>query len=52
MASERITTLIKRPTKKGGQYYFNVPIEFIRSGKIDPQKEYEIQIYKIYQKKD
>ncbi len=42
-----ITTLIKKPTKKGKNYYFNIPIEYIRSGKINPEKEYELQIYKI-----
>ncbi|MHA2393986.1 MAG: hypothetical protein ACXAEX_18795 [Promethearchaeota archaeon] len=47
MENEKITTLIKRPTKKGGQYYFNIPIEYIRSGKINPEKMYEIQIFNI-----
>ena len=51
MHSEKITTLIKRPTKKGDQYYFNIPIEFIRSGKINPEHEYEIQIFTIVSKK-
>jgi len=50
MESERITTLIKSPTKKGEQYYFNIPIEFIRSRKITPEKEYEIQIFEIFNK--
>lgn len=50
MAKEQITTLIKRPTKKGGQYYFNIPIEYIRSGKINPEKEYEIQIFELAKK--
>ncbi len=45
MEEKKITTLIKRPTKKGGQYYFNIPIEYIRSGKISPEKEYELQIF-------
>ncbi|MFX1567990.1 MAG: hypothetical protein ACFFCV_06455 [Promethearchaeota archaeon] len=47
MDSKAITTLIKRPTKKGKNYYFNIPIEYIRSGKIDPKKEYELQIIAI-----
>lgn len=47
MSKNPITTLIKRPTKKGNNYYFNIPIEYIRTGKIDPHKEYEIQIYEI-----
>ncbi len=47
MEGEKITTLIKRPTKKGGQYYFNIPIEFIRSGKINPERQYELQVFTI-----
>jgi hypothetical protein len=47
MDIQRITTLIKRPTKKGEQYYFSIPIEFIRTGKINPKKEYELQIFEI-----
>ncbi|MFW9875254.1 MAG: hypothetical protein ACFFG0_19275 [Candidatus Thorarchaeota archaeon] len=47
MESRVITTLIKRPTKKGRNYYFNIPIEYIRSGKISPEKEYELQIFDI-----
>ena len=52
MASRLITTLIKKPTKKGKNYIFNIPIEYIRSGKIDPKKEYEIQIFTIQQSKN
>ncbi len=29
--------IVKRPSKKGDNFYFNIPIEFIRSGKIDPE---------------
>ena len=47
MDDSQITTLIKKPTKKGKNYYFNIPIEYIRSGKINPEKEYEIQIFDI-----
>ena len=39
--------IVKRPSKKGDNFYFNIPIEFIRSGKIDPEKEYEILVYEI-----
>jgi len=49
MESKKITTLIKRPTKKGDQYYFSIPIEFIRSKKIDPSQDYEIQIFSLTQ---
>jgi len=49
MENKKITTIIKRPTKKGDQYYFSIPIEFIRSKKIDPEKNYEIQIFSIAQ---
>ena len=52
MEAKKITTLIKRPTKKGRQYYFNIPIEFIRSGKINPKKEYELQIFDVYNAED
>jgi len=44
MSSSLITILVKKPTKKGNNYYFNIPIEYIRSGKIHPEKEYEIKI--------
>ena len=47
-----ITTLIKKPTKKGKNYYFNIPIEYIRSGKINPEKEYELQIFTISSEED
>lgn len=47
MEAKLITTLIKKPTKKGKNYYFNIPIEYIRSGKINPKKDYEIQIFAI-----
>ena len=47
MEAKPITTLIKKPTKKGKNYYFNIPIEYIRSGKINPKKQYELQIFSI-----
>ncbi|MFX0023911.1 MAG: hypothetical protein ACFE9S_16410 [Candidatus Hermodarchaeota archaeon] len=52
MEREVITTLIKKPTKKGKNYYFNIPIEYIRSGKIDPEKEYELQIFTLSSKEN
>ena len=51
MEQRLITTLIKKPTKKGKNYYFNIPIEFIRSGKINPDNEYELQIFTILKNK-
>ncbi len=48
MEANRITTLIKKPTKKGKNYYFNIPIEYIRSGKINPKEQFEVQIFSIY----
>ncbi len=39
--------IVKKPSKKGDNYYFNIPIEFIRSGTIDPEREYEILVFKI-----
>ncbi|MFX1375412.1 MAG: hypothetical protein ACFFA0_06345 [Promethearchaeota archaeon] len=50
MDPSHITTLIKKPTKKGKNYYFNIPIEYIRSGKINPEKEYELQIFELVEK--
>lgn len=47
MDQNLITIIVKKPTRKGDQYYFNIPIEFIRTGKINPEKKYEIQIYSI-----
>jgi hypothetical protein len=49
MEKELITILVKKPSKKGDQYYFNIPIEFIRTGKIDPEKDYELQIFSLVQ---
>jgi len=42
-----IAKIIKKPTKKGDNYYFSIPIEFIRSKKIELDKRYELLIYKI-----
>jgi len=42
-----VLKIVKSPTKKGDNYYFNIPIEFIRTKKIDPEKEYEILVFKI-----
>jgi len=47
MASRLITILIKKPTKKGKNYIFNIPIEYIRSGKISPNKKYKIPVLTI-----
>ena len=42
-----IYKIVKKPSKKGENYYFNIPIEYIRTGKINPEKEYEILVYKL-----
>ena len=42
-----IFKIIKKPTKKGDNFYFNIPIDFIRTKKIDPEKEYEILVFEI-----
>lgn len=42
-----IYKIVKKPTKKGDNYYFNIPIEFIRSEKINSKKEYEILVFEI-----
>ena len=47
MEKELITILVKKPSKKGKNYYFSITIEFIRTGKIDPEKDYEIQIFSL-----
>lgn len=31
-----------KPTKSGPRYYFNIPINYIRNGLIDPDEEYII----------
>jgi len=49
MSQHLITKLIKKPTKKGNNYYFNIPIDFIRNGKIKPKEYYEIQILSLSQ---
>ena len=53
MSSEKddfIVKFMKIPTKKGENYYFNIPIQFIRSEIIFPDVEYEIRIYKKVKK--
>ena len=42
-----IFKIVKEPTKKGDQYYFNIPIEFIRSGKVKLNNSYELLCFKI-----
>lgn len=42
-----IFKIVKKPTKKGDNYYFNIPIDFLRSGKIDLDKEYETLVFDI-----
>ena len=49
MDKELITILVKKPSKKGSNYYFSIPIEFIRTKKINPEKDYELQIFSIAQ---
>ena len=49
MEKELITILVKKPSKKGKNYYFSIPIEFIRTGKINPEKDYELQIFTLSQ---
>ena len=40
----------KKSTKKGNNYYFNIPIQLIRSEIINPELKYEIRIFEINQK--
>ena len=40
----------KKIDKKGNNYYFNIPIQLIRSEIINPVIKYEIRIFKINQK--
>ena len=49
MSEQLITILVKKPTKKENNYYFNIPIEFINSRKIKPDQNYEIKIFTIPQ---
>ena len=49
MDKELITILVKKPSKKGNNYYFSIPIEFIRTKKINPEKDYELQIFSLPQ---
>ena len=37
----------KKPTKKGNNYYFNIPVQLIRSEIINLEVEYEIRIFEI-----
>jgi len=37
----------KKSTKKGKYYYFNIPIQLIRSEIVNLNTKYEIQVYKI-----
>ncbi len=45
-----IFKIVKKPTKKGEQYYFNIPIELIRSKRISIEEDYELLCYKIKSK--
>jgi len=48
MDSENFIVKFKRKsTKKGKYYYFNIPIQLIRSEIVNPNEKYEIKIYKI-----
>jgi len=47
MEQNLITVVVKKPTKKGDSYYFNIPIDFIRTGKINPEKKYEVRVFNI-----
>lgn len=49
---EFIVKFEKKATKKGGNYYYNIPIQLIRSDIIDPEVKYEIQVFKIIKKMD
>jgi hypothetical protein len=51
MSQNLITILIKKPTKKGNNYYFNIPIEFINKGKIKQVESYELHIFSIPEQK-
>lgn len=42
-----IFKIVKSPTKKGDQYYFNIPIELIRTGKIKLKDNYELLCFRI-----
>ena len=42
-----VVKFTKKPTKKGKYYFFNIPVQFIRSEIINPDLEYEIKIYSI-----
>ena len=37
----------RKPTKKGKYFYFNIPIQLIRSEIINSKVKYEIRIFKI-----
>ena len=40
---DKITlSFVSKPTKKGPQYYFNIPITYIKDGHISPEKKYRI----------
>ena len=43
---EFIVKFEKKSTKKGRNYYFNIPIQLIRSEIIDPEVKYEIKVFK------
>lgn len=49
-SKEFIVKFEKKSTKKGKNYYFNIPVQLIRSEIIDPEEKYEVQIFKIIEK--
>ncbi len=46
-----VVKFTKKPTKKGKYHYFNIPIQLIHSEIINPNVEYEVQVYLIEKKK-
>ncbi len=48
MTSKELVFVVKfekKPSKKGENYYFNIPIQLFRSEIINSKLEYEIQVF-------
>ena len=45
-----LLSFIAKPSKKGPQYYFNIPITYIKDEHIKTQKKYRIYLEELEEK--
>ena len=42
-----LLSFVGKPSKKGPQYYFNIPITYIKDKHINPEKSYRIYLEEL-----